>query len=284
MIEQLESRRLLHAGIPAPSGVGAVQPALAAVADFNGDGQADFLWRNYTTGENFIQLVTVNGNSITRSAPIQLSPVANVQWKLIGAPDMNGDGKADLFWQNLQTGQISVWRMNGTAIAGVRQLVGIDRVKAGWRAAGFGDFDGDGKDDIVWRNYETLKISFWMMDGLRLKSITTVPNTPAANWALEGAADLTGDGRPDLLWRNYNTGANAIYRMHGTTIAGFFTIGTVGNGRQGWDLEGAADFNSSGTRDLIFRNYLTGQVGAVFLGGANGITNQGEAVLFTYIA
>lgn len=280
-MDLLEPRRLLHAGIPAPSGAGTFQPALAAVADFNGDSQADLLWHNYTSGANFIELVTSDATSITRAAPIQLPPVPNPDWKLLGTLDFNDDGKPDLFWQNLSTGQISLWRMNGTGIAQVEQLVGIDRVQPGWRAAAFADFNGDGHDDIVWRNYQTGKISFWMMNGRRVQSVITLPNAPAANWAIEGAADFNGDGHPELIWRNYNTGANAIYHMRGTAVMGFTLLGTVGDGTHGWDLEGTGDFNADGAIDLIFRNYRTGQVGAVFLGGVDGIENQGEAVLFT---
>lgn len=281
MIDLLESRRMLHAGLPAPSGAGLVQPALAAVADFNNDGHADLLWRNYATGDNFIELVTGDANSLTRAPAIALPSVADPDWKLIGTLDFNGDASPDLFWQNLSTGQVSLWRMTGTAIAQAEQLVGIDRVQPGWRAAGFADFNGDGHDDIVWRNYDNQKIAFWLMNGKRVQSVVTVPNTPPANWALEGAADFNGDDHPDLIWRNYATGANAIYRMKGTKVLSFASISRVGDGTQGWDIEGAADFNTDGQIDLIFRNYRTGQVGAVFLGGAGGIENQGEAVLFT---
>lgn len=281
MMDPLEPRRMLHAGIPAPAGAGMVQPALAAVADFNGDGQSDLLWRNYVTGQNFIEPVTIQPDSITRSPAIDLPSVANPSWKLIGTLDFNNDNKPDLFWQNLDTGQVSLWRMNGTTVAAAEQLVGIDRVQPGWRAAGFADFNGDGHDDIVWRNYDNQKIAFWLMDGRRVQSVVTVPNTPPANWALEGAADFDGDGHPDLVWRNYATGGNAIYRMNGTTVGAFMSISRVGDGTHGWDIEGTGDFNDDGRIDLIFRNYRTGQVGAIFLGGPTGIENHGEAVLFT---
>lgn len=281
MIDLLEPRRMLHAGIPAPSGAGMVQPALAAVVDFNGDGQADLLWRNYVTGENFIEVVTSGPGSITRAPAIDLPPVANPAWKLMGTLDFSGDDQPDLFWQNLDTGQVSLWRMNGVGVAGVEKLVGIDRVQPGWRAAGFADFNHDGHDDIVWRNYDNGKIAFWLMNGKRVQLVTTISNAPATNWALEGAADFDGDGHPDLIWRNYAIGGNGIYRMNGTAISAFRSISPVGDGTHGWDIEGVGDFNGDSNIDLIFRNYRTGQVGAVFLGGAGGIENQGEAVLFT---
>jgi hypothetical protein len=39
-----------------------------------------------------------------------------LDWRLLGADDHNGDGKADLLWQT-DAGKLAVWQMDGTHVA-----------------------------------------------------------------------------------------------------------------------------------------------------------------------
>ena len=46
---------------------------VAAVADFNGDGKADILWRNTATGDNYIYFMnglTIASEGYTRNVPL----------------------------------------------------------------------------------------------------------------------------------------------------------------------------------------------------------------------
>ena len=83
------------------TGVTGTAWTIAAVADFDGDGHADMLWRNSSTGANPIWR---SGRYATRQ------PVADMAWTVADAGDYDGDGRADILWRNSRTGDNQIWR------------------------------------------------------------------------------------------------------------------------------------------------------------------------------
>src|SRR5215471_12961172 len=65
--------------------------------------------------------------------------------------DFNGDGRADVFLRNLFTGDIAAWLIND---GGVPQsvLYGTVAPSTGWTPINVGDFNGDGRTDLLWYN------------------------------------------------------------------------------------------------------------------------------------
>ena len=72
---------------------------------------------------------------------------------------------------------------------------------------GTGDFNGDGKPDILWRNHDNGANAVWYMDGVTLTGIAGLPPSPMGPGALWERGISTEDGKPDILWRNTTTGA-----------------------------------------------------------------------------
>ncbi|WP_072620126.1 S8 family serine peptidase [Spirulina major] len=84
----------------------------SAPNDFNGDGKSDILWRNDKTGQNSIWLMGgADGHTVLNNDVI--TTVDNLDWKMEGTGDFNGDGKSDILWRNDKTGQNSIWLMGG---------------------------------------------------------------------------------------------------------------------------------------------------------------------------
>ncbi len=76
--------------------------------------------------------------------------------------------------------------------------------------------NGDGKTDLIWRNYGTGENVAWLMDGASITSGSNLPLVPT-DWDF-AQTELNGDGKTDLIWRNYGTGENVAWLMDGASI------------------------------------------------------------------
>lgn len=92
-----------------------------------------------------------------------------------------------------------------------------------------GDFDGDGRDDLLWRN-STGAVTIWLMNG-RQAIGGGLLGTVDPTWQPLGTADYNGDGRADILWRS-TSGEVGLWLMNGTRIIGGGSLGTVDSARQ----------------------------------------------------
>lgn len=77
---------------------------------------------------------------------------------------------------------------------------------AGFTVIGTGDFDGDGKSDIILRNNTTGDAQVWRMTGTTMAGSPVDISAPAG-FTLLGAEDVDKNGYSDLLWQDSTTGA-----------------------------------------------------------------------------
>jgi hypothetical protein len=91
---------------------------IAAVADFDGDKKGDLLWRNNNNGFVGIwlsDLTSSTGFKLQREfAVADANGVETVvspsgQYTIEAVRDFNGDGRADIFWRNINAGETGVW-------------------------------------------------------------------------------------------------------------------------------------------------------------------------------
>ena len=135
-----------------------------------------------------------------------------------------------------------------------------------WKVAGVGDFDGDGKSDILWRNSSNGQNAIWFMNGTTvLPSSTAITPIADTTWNVVGIGYFDGDNKSDVLWRNSVSGQNAIWFMNGATVASGGFLTTIAD--QNWKAAEVADFDGDGKSDILWRNTSNGQNGIWLMTG-----------------
>jgi hypothetical protein len=256
--------------------------------DFNGDGKADVLWRNFGTGADAGKLYVwiMDGPNVSGGTGYTNSQ-ADLGWRVDGVGDLDGDGKSDIVWRKtgagVDKGAVFLWTMNGTGLASARYL---DPIGEDWQVVDLGDFNGDGKADVLWRNVnpsvpDAGKLYIWLMDGPNVIAGTGYTASQAdLGWRVDGVGDLNGDGKDDIVWRKtgagLDKGAVFLWTMDGTGLAGARYLDPIG---EDWQVQGVGDFNGDGKTDILWRNQGPGAaVGKLYIwimDGANVVAGTG---------
>jgi hypothetical protein len=190
---------------------------VSATGDFNGDGHPDILWRHATEG--WLALWTLHYNTVISTQFLTVNRVADPNWQIRGAGDMDGDGNADIVWQHA-SGRLAVWLMRGEL---VRTTLPLNLSTSGtWNVAAVTDLDGDGISDLVWHDSADGRLAVWLMNRhsitVRSTERLSVPAVTDLNWRIEAAGRIDGTGVAGLLWRHQTTGTVAVWYISGSLV------------------------------------------------------------------
>ena len=182
--------------------------------------------------------------------------------------DFNGDGKDDVLIHN--NNGIALYRSNGSQLDLVFSIV--DRVSGSWQFMPndqfyIGDFNGDGKDEVVVYNsvdWVMEYLGYLVDDGNNgLKLIARYDDT-MPGWQFQKndqffVADFNGDGKKDLIVFNGNNWSIPYLGMLQSSGTGFHLVHRYDANLPGWQMTAGdqfytGDFNGDGKEDLFVFN------------------------------
>jgi len=188
-----------------------------------------------------------NARALQKTAPIIAGFRQGVALPTYIHNDIDRDGKSDLLFHygSGSPGKLQYWIMNGAT----RKRYLTSAITSGYKVAATGDFNRDGRGDIVWVN-ASRSMSMWLSDGTRFQP--TILGTFSAGWKLVGAGDIDGDGRSDLIFHNATTNPGMVqyWIMEGTKRVSSRTFKIT----TGYQLSATGDFNRDGRLDLLWTN------------------------------
>jgi len=169
------------------------------VCDFNQDGTSDILFRR-GNGDHDIWLLNKKGKRIG------VRHLGGSNDTVMAVGDSKGNYLCDV-WAKARKGEdrgkYRVWHMdrNATVDEVSSYFTGDGQLK------GMGDFDGDGRDDQLWRladgSYE-IETNVWDEDYVNIGARGLIP---------QSIGDYNGDGFADILWKRKKDGKHVIWLM-----------------------------------------------------------------------
>lgn len=298
------------AGCYPPHGPAAQYPvghdfSVQLTGDLDDDGYADVLVRGVRGpdgAESRRQRILWGGPE----GPVAATDLPRGTDPAAGVGDFDGDGTLDLLTLAVSGGEYDMRAQPATVLRGPLDRAGgkprgetaTDVGFEGWASitdAAVGDFDGDGRDDLVTRatyDEEDVRFDVGLPDhvidaalyrgtpgGLRLAGAVPGITSGERNGATPlVAGDFDDDGTDDIVARRWLGDALVVYGSPEGPGAGRKAVEL---GRRIGLGSAVGDVNGDGTDDLATSYSPSGDEGevAVFLGGARGLAVDGTQVV-----
>lgn len=208
-----------------------------AIGDLDGDGFSDLVWRYVVsespdTGVSYIWFS--NGQGVSQ---VRKRGGAPLNWTLLGAFDLNDDGRADMIYVSPDNAIRALMATPGRTCANLSAGV----IPTGFTALKLGDFAGRRKGDILIRNATSGEVRLLQLDAaglvlpeyngapddqnasctassLTVSQVSKTISTANPTWKLIASGDYNGDGITDIVWQR-GDGTLTVWQMNPSGIA-----------------------------------------------------------------
>ena len=103
-------------------------------------------------------------NGAVATSQVYLGAVADLGFQVAGLADHDRDGRADVLWHHATSGDVWVWHdERRTPSRGSTHVATVGDTN--FHVAGVGDYDGDGRADVLWHHATTGAVWVWLMNG-----------------------------------------------------------------------------------------------------------------------
>ncbi len=236
------------------------------VADFNADGKPDLVLLQRNNSNDVYELTILLGKgdgtfAVQPPIPMPQTPTGyTTSFSSLAIGDFNGDGLPDMAVAANSGYQDYLFSLLGKGDGTFTMGSVANDPTSTYDSLVAGDFNGDGKLDIAFRNsggYGYIQVSMGHGDG------TFGPPSPVANEGVNSGttdplvADFNGDGKLDIAALGFPGGV--IFLGNGDGTFSQTPNGVPDVGGSGWgtdasdaDVSFAADFNGDGIVDLAY--------------------------------
>ncbi len=212
----------------------------------------------------------------------------NAAYDVVSRADFDGDGQPDVLVRDLtptkeQNGRWVLYTLQGTTVTSEGFITdGVTRNRD-WELVSDGDFDNDGKADLLLRNALDGRWLLYLMDSRNIKSQAIMSLSEDLTDVLQGTADFNADGITDVLLRSAN-GVWLLYEFDGLNPV---TVGTPPmTNNLSFTLQALADFDGDDDADILLRRtdgrwflYLMDGATGTVIGGSPALTETTDFTL-----
>ncbi|MBX2959018.1 MAG: VCBS repeat-containing protein [Flavobacteriales bacterium] len=251
------------------------------LGDFNGDGKVDaFINRNLSSNDLW-QLVFFSGSASANNTNILKSEYYNsagtsttlFNYKSFISLDYDGDGKSDLMgWQNGSSiGKIFIFDLaigidgqpnnSGAKLKEVFSSAPSVNFPAISTIRYLGDFNGDGKTDVLSTNGYEFSIYYCTGNGFNLVEFSNISgiNHIFNNDVLYIVNDFNGDGKADIYSSNKNVSSSnnpyLYFTIHYSNGLNFSPkTYSINSSVYGEIFPSIGDFDGNGSSDVLFHS------------------------------
>ena len=225
--------------------------------DMTGDGKADSVLFGNVTSEAGIHGAYIGYYADANDLPDgstwvnigYLTNEDNIDWKnAVGNLTGNASNVSSIVWYAPELYALGVWTDGTENWVELSNQFGGDA----WTLVGCGDFDGDGKDQVV-----------MALNGGEVYYTVGIDGTSSelaksdSGWAVRAIGDFAGDGKDDIVAFHAETGLVAMWGDGDSSK--WSQLGQLD--AKDWFVVGCGDYDGDAKDDLLVRQYSTGMLG-----------------------